>query len=154
MIEIEGFENYMITKEGKVWSKKSNRFLKPSVTSNGYSLIKCVRNGKKINKYVHRLMAETFLVNPENKLTVNHINGIKTDNRIENLEWATHSENVQHSFDNGMSKSKNRKLTIKEVNEIREKYVPWKYTLQKLADEYGVDYKTIWFIINNQTYKK
>ncbi len=64
---------------------------------NGYSLVMLCKEGTRINKLVHRLVAISFLNNPENKPCINHKNGIKTDNRVENLEWSTYSENELHS---------------------------------------------------------
>jgi len=105
--------------------------------------------------YVHRLVAEKYLPNPENKRTVNHIDGDRTNNGLENLEWATDRENLKHARENGLwgeNIMKKRKLTLKQVQEIREKYIPRKYPYKKLADEYGVDYRTIWNIINKENY--
>ena len=102
--------------------------------------------------YVHRLVSQKYIPNPENKSTVNHINGIKDDNRVENLEWATRSENNQHAHDNGlkgMAQLRQRKLTMKEAREIREKYIPWKYTMMRLSKEYGVNPGNISKIIRN-----
>lgn len=69
----------------------------------GYPYISMTINGKHYNKMVHRLVAITFIPNPENKPEVNHINGVKTDYRIENLEWCTRKENVQHALRTGLS---------------------------------------------------
>jgi hypothetical protein len=71
------------------------RILKLS-NSNGYSLVMISNDNSRTNKMVHRLVAESFIKNPKNKKHVNHINGIKNDNRVENLEWNTPKENEQH----------------------------------------------------------
>jgi len=79
--------------------------LKTAISTHGYKKCTISIRNKKRNKEIHRLVAEAFIPNPDNKPTVNHINGIKTDNRVENLEWNTYQENMQHAFDNGLNKS-------------------------------------------------
>lgn len=70
----------------------------------GYETVGLTLNGKSKHTMVHRVIAIAFIPNPENKPCVNHINGIKTDNRIENLEWVTHAENTKHAVDTGLLK--------------------------------------------------
>jgi hypothetical protein len=82
--DLKNHDGYKITKNGKVWSNKSNKFLATKIC-NGYSIFKDIS--------VHRLVAEIFIPNPENKPYVNHINSDKLDNRVENLEWVTQKEN-------------------------------------------------------------
>jgi hypothetical protein len=99
-------ENYLITKEGFIISYKNKepRVLKGQLDRDGYYRVEIRENKKRKWCYLHRLVAMQYIPNPENKPEVNHINGIKTDNRVENLEWVTRSENAKHAVLNDMCK--------------------------------------------------
>jgi hypothetical protein len=108
---------------------------------------------------IHRLVAEKYIPNPFNKKQVNHINGIKTDNRVENLEWVTPQENIKHR-DNIIKtcawgeKGGGAKLSNKDVKDIRARYSFRKVTCNILAKEYGVCMNTIHRIITKKTFDK
>ena len=145
------YEELDIRRDGTIYYNGIPK--KCSLTNNGYL---STRFDNK-NHLVHRLIAQKYIPNPDNKRTVNHINGVKDDNRVENLEWNTYQENNQHAHDTGlkgMSQLKRRKLTMEQAREVRNKYVPFKYSLRKLAKEYGVDKRVIVKIINNERYKE
>ena len=97
IMEIEGYPNYLIYPEGRIWSKKGKgRFLKPATQKNGYRRV-CLSRDKKPKMFlVHRLVAQAFIPNPDNKPEVDHINNNPHDNRLENLRWVTKSENGQN----------------------------------------------------------
>jgi hypothetical protein len=95
--------------------KNENYFLKPYDNGKGYFRIKFTVNNKSRRVMLHRIIAEAFIENPNNYNTVNHINGIKKDNRIENLEWCTQTENVRHAVRLGL-----RKITEKLSNSSRK----------------------------------
>jgi hypothetical protein len=105
MKQIKGFENYLITLDGKVFSLITMKFLKSKVTNAGYEQIQLFC-GKGNYKYfsVHRLVADAYISNTENKPQVNHMDGNKLNNLRCNLEWMTASENQKHCSDTGLRK--------------------------------------------------
>lgn len=104
-----------VNKLGDVFSVRSGKMLIPSTHKKGYKQITFYdNNNARITRKVHRIVAETFIVNDENKPTVNHIDGNKLNNNVSNLEWATYGENQQHAYDNGLCPKNKRK----EYNEL------------------------------------
>lgn len=98
---VEGYEGrYKISEDGKVWSCINNKFLKLSKGSHGYLMVSLCYEDTVCSYLVHRLVAQAYVANPENKRTVNHIDGNKSNNYVDNLEWATYTENVRHAFGN------------------------------------------------------
>lgn len=100
---IKEYPDYTVDDKGNVFSlKRANKFkMKQNIDSIGYPSVHLCKDGKCKRHNVHRLVAEAFLPNPENKPCVNHINSVRHDNRLENIEWATYSENNQHAKDYG-----------------------------------------------------
>ena len=99
---------------------------------------------------IHIMVAKTFIDNPNNKPEVNHKNGIKHDNRVENLEWNTKSENEKHKVLNGLHNF--AKLNVIDVEQIRKEYKPRVVSTYTLAKKYNVSQGTIHSIIKNKTW--
>lgn len=163
---VVGFEDkYIVSNKGNVkrlghfyenerWGirflKEMN--LKQTVSRHGYLMTSVMKS-----KSIHRLVAIAFIPNPENKPEVNHINGIKTDNRVENLEWVTPSENQKHSFKIGIksttgSKHALAKTSEAEVVEMRLKFKQGD-SIVSLAKKYGLKYMATYMIISGRTWK-
>lgn len=98
---IKAVEHTTVKKNGHS-CKTKEKILRKQIDKRGYEIIGLCVNNKPFTKTIHRLMAITFLPNPKNKPFVNHKNGIKTDNRIDNLEWVTQLENTKHAMENGL----------------------------------------------------
>jgi hypothetical protein len=134
---------YTTTLCGKVISSYKNIALKPRITNQGYIRVVVYKDKIPKEKSVHRLVAQEYLPNPENKPQVNHKNGIKCDNRVCNLEWVTASENKIHSLKLGLSKSGENhhksKLTKEQALLIREDKRPNK----EIVREYNMSLSNI-----------
>ncbi len=155
----KNFYNYHISNKGHITYKDSMKLRQPSVHKRGYLWAWfIIPNVGKKKLLIHRVVAQLFIPNLDNKPQVNHIDGNKQNNDIENLEWVTNQENRNHANIMGLTAKGNqlsKKLTDKKVTEIRKKYIPFsknnnQYTLAK---EYGVSQSMIMKILNNTEWK-
>lgn len=169
---VEYPERYQVSNLGRVRSKSflkmgrningefsfmtKPKILKPFKNEDGYKQVRLQRDGVKLTRRVHRVVAEAFIPNPERKETVNHINSIRDDNRVENLEWATHQENVRHSYDSGVRTNKGEKhpravLTEDIVRDVRRRYFEGE-SIRDISALYGVKYDTLWAAISGKNW--
>lgn len=163
--QIPGFSRYEASNLGNIrthdWKGSGKTVvLRPAKSKKGYLATVLINDeGNKKNITVHRMVAFAFLGLPSNmSLTVNHKNHIKDDNRPENLEYMTALENAKEAQDNGLQvvlkgeRNGFSKLTEKEVLEIREKFIPFKYPKKQLALEYGVSVGAIKNVLLRRTW--
>ena len=157
--QIKGYNNYLISDLGRVFSFYTKKVLKPRKDKDGYFLVDLCKNGIRKHHKIHRLVALAFIPNPENKRTINHIDGVKTNNFVDNLEWATNKENTQHALNNGLlkpnkgSKHGQAKLSEKEVLEIRSLHKTGDYYQKDLGKIFGVDRSLIGYIVRRKRWK-
>lgn len=104
-VAIKNYENYQIDENGNVKNLLTNKILKGSIGEHGYRYYRLSKNNQKKMFYVHRLVAEAFIPNPENLPVVNHKDGNKLNNNVNNLEWVSYSENTEHAHKNNLIKS-------------------------------------------------
>lgn len=99
MKDIKNYEGlYAITEDGQVWSYKNKIFLKPFDNGKGYLKVDLCKDGKEQFWYIHRLVAEAYIPNPNNYETVDHINNNSKDNRVDNLQWMTRGNNARKAI--------------------------------------------------------
>jgi hypothetical protein len=163
--QITNFPDYAISNRGRVkrltdngknW--KAGRLV-AIIWSGKYPTVNLWKEGKHYGGYIHKLIAQAFIPNPHNKPKVNHKNGVKTDFRLRNLEWATKSEDVLHAFSTGLSiptkgsRHGRARLTTQQVTRIRSAYATGKFTQVVLAKKYSVGQTTIADIVLRKIWK-
>lgn len=140
-----GYENlYKINKKGEVYSCYKKCIMKPSLVDNNYFFVKLTKDGKRTKFYIHRLIAMQWIPNPENKLEVDHIDRNTRNNCIENLRWATRTENANNKKNNlallSPEEKEQRKKDMREYkrqwaeNKRRENGIPSKSEMVKTKD--------------------
>lgn len=166
---IDGFcGDYEISNTGIVKSNKlnKNKILKQSKDRYGYLIVRLSMNGVTYKRKVHRLVANAFIPNPNMLPQVNHKNGNKEDNCVENLEWCTAKENLEHALKLGLreyickntphygEKNGNAKITKEIAEEIRSTCTPGDkiYGIRALSRKYGIGVTTVRAIVNNKTW--
>lgn len=163
-VDVKGYEGmYQVSNEGNIRSIKNEpKIMRPHLDTKGYHRQSFYKDGKSTTIKYHRLVAQHFIPNPENKPQVNHINGIKTDNRVENLEWMTNDENMHHSKINKLrigkmpcgENNKKTKITDEQVKYIRSVHVKSskEFGSAALAKQFNVSVSTVNRIVLNQTH--
>ena len=161
--DVKGYEGeYQISNKGRLksiryiekYSGIVEKVMKPGNNGRGYMTTMIGRNGNVKSVKIHRLVAEAFIPNPENLPEVNHIDGNKKNNCVENLEWVTHQGNMVHAYATKLN-VKNSKLSRYEIQNMRERYIPkdQKYGIQAFAKRYGMSSSHITRIIHGEVCK-
>ena len=147
---------YYVTDEGQIWSEKSNKFLSFQKDRDGYLKVTLVSIDGRHRYSVHRLVMENFCPREDmDKLQVNHKDGNKENNCLDNLEWTTCKENIHHAIDSNLRAKVNgsAKLTEDQVIEIYQKILDGATNVQ-LGEEYGLHPDSIGRIRNKKMWKK
>ena len=149
---------YLVYKDGTVYSTANNKFkrMKPVKQRNGYYLVHLHLNGKSYYRWLHRMVAECFLENKDNKPEVNHKDGDKSNNAVENLEWVTTKENIAHAFRTNLrgvgENASNAKLTEKQVRKICEMLVDNYFTMREISEIIGCAYHQVFEIKSKKSW--
>ncbi len=152
---VEDYNNiFEASNLGNIRLSNCKTLIKKQVHTKGYYMVSLPKTKSK--PLVHRLVAIAFLGSPKEKLEVNHIDGNKKNNNINNLEWISHRDNIMHARSLGLMTNGGedpRKLTSEDVLNIRRLYRPQKYTQQMLAKQFNVSTTTISLIIRGIAWK-
>lgn len=156
---INGFENYLISNKGIVKSlpkehRTWEKFLKPHLTRQGYYRVDLCKDKQTFHRYIHIMVAEAFVDNPENKPTVNHEDGNKLNNNDWNLKWATRKEQQQHAIELGLFNPRGEgngfsKFTSDQIMEIRRSSLK----PVELAKKHNMSLTHVCDIINGKVWK-
>lgn len=154
MKRIPGYEcKYSATKDGKIWSEYKQGFLSPKIDKKGYEVVVLYKKGHPKTFLVHRLIALTFIENPNELPTVNHKDGNPLNNRLDNLEWMSFSDNLSHAYKTGLrcNKGINGKFSENDIRDIRE-LLNDGMKRKEISELYGVAPSTIYHIETGRTW--
>ena len=145
VINGQEIKNYEVSEYGEIYSKISKKYLEP-VYMGSYLVVSLPINGKYRTVPVHRIVACTYLPNPENKTEVHHINGCKDDNCVSNLEWVTRTEHIQHHKETGNWGRPSKSLYCVENDTVYP-------TISDAARELNINPGNIWKVLNGYSFK-
>ena len=133
--QIQNYENYFIYDNGDVLNTTTNKMLKGSIGQHGYKYYRLSKDNKKKMFYAHRLVAQYFIDNPNNLPVVNHKDGNKLNNTIDNLEWVSYSQNTVHAHKENLIKKRRQSEYYKESleGEVWKKIPNYHYSVSNLA---------------------
>ena len=162
-VDISGYEGkYAINREGRIYVYGYIR--DPSLNKpNIYARTSLIKNKKNKQHFMHRLIAEAHIPNPDNYPVINHKDGNKQNNSIDNLEWCTVTHNNKHAYDMGLKKNsvkqynasakQKRAIKYEDAEEIRRLYKTGNYTQRQLGDMCDIHHSTVSNIISGKNYK-
>lgn len=161
--EVRSLDRKIVYSNGKIYFTKG-RLLKQKLNRGGYFCVH-LRGNKESHPVVHRLVAISFIGNPKNKPTVNHKDGIKTNNNVNNLEWNTHSEQIKHAISTGLyvqpnislftkkgEEHPNSKILDKDVLTIKSMRMN-KHTLREISEKFNISISQVHRICKNDSRK-
>lgn len=150
--ELDDLPNYEISNMGRLRNKNTLRILKTRVSKLGYEHITITYGGEKYFRAIHRLVAKAFLINPDNKPEVNHIDENKLNNHVSNLEWMTKSENINHGTRNErVAKSVSKTLSIPIIAiSIKTGKSQEFYGSRECARQLGLHHGNITLVLNGK----
>lgn len=155
MIQI--FDGLFISRNGDLFSERSNKVLKPTIGSSGYYEYSTKVNGKKTKLYQHRLVATAYIPNPYGYKVVNHKDGNKLNNEPDNLEWCTDKQNSEHAWQTGLINNRGSKMTRARWTDTQvqllRSYHKQGHTLTELCKANNCPESTMSLMLNRKTYR-
>ena len=146
---IEEFPQYEISNTSLIRHKTTGYIRKPSPSKRGYPVVSMNKNGKQYLRTVHTLLAKAFIPNPDNKPQINHIDGNKWNNNLDNLEWVTSYENIMHARNTGLHIS-DGDIPVSQYD-LNENYIATYKSISEASRQTGANRNAIGFVAKGKT---
>lgn len=158
------YDQFLISSTGRMKNVNTGTIYAQSISTSGYCTVNVTLGSRKSKKMfkIHKAVAESFVKNPEGKPVVNHIDGNKRNNNIENLEWVTYSENTLHAYKTGLMKHPSGEdnpmaaLSQEQADWIRKHYIPYdrEFGSRALGRKFGISHMNVLNIVKGFSYKR